>query len=143
MKNPEIEKIIAEYQSGAIALEEANKRLFEAGCGFYLDPWKNELGHVQQGVAMLDSGTGTLGDVTYDGAADQQIIASETYSDLVISTTGTATVDGNLKAETTTNSSTLDVNGNFAGGNVTNTGSMTLSVSGDGTTFKAVSFDIV
>ena len=60
MKNPEIEKIIAEYQSGAIALDEANKRLFEAGCGFYLDPWKNELGHVQQGVAMLDSGTGTL-----------------------------------------------------------------------------------
>ena len=83
-----------------------------------------------------NSGTGTLGDVTYDGTANQQIIASETYSDLVISTTGTATVNGNLKAETTTNSATLDVNGNFAGGAVNNTGSMTLagaSNSGTGT----------
>ena len=74
-----------------------------------------------------NSGTGTLGDVTYDGTANQQIIASETYGDLVISTTGTATVNGNLKAETTTNSATLDVNGNFAGGAVNNSGSMTLS----------------
>ena len=60
MKNPEIAKVFEDLENGVIALEEANKRLFEAGCGFYLDPWKNELGHVQQGVAMLDSGTGTL-----------------------------------------------------------------------------------
>ena len=74
-----------------------------------------------------NTATGTLGDVTYDGTADQQVIASETYGDLVISTTSTATVNGNLKAETTTNSATLDVNGNFAGGTVTNTGTMTLA----------------
>ena len=90
-----------------------------------------------------NSGTGTLGDVTYDGTANQQIIAAETYGDLIISTTGTATVNGNLKAETTTNSATLDVNGNFAGGAVTNTGSMTLSgASNSGTgTLGDVTYD--
>ena len=60
MKNPEIEKIIAEYQSGAIALDEANKRLFDADCGFYLNPWKVEDVGYDQGVGLLDSGTGTL-----------------------------------------------------------------------------------
>ena len=73
-----------------------------------------------------NSGTGTLGDVTYDGTANQQIIAG-TYDDLVISSTGTATANGDITATTTTNSATLDVNGNFAGGAVTNTGSMTLA----------------
>ena len=72
-----------------------------------------------------DAGS-TLGDVTYNGAGDQAIIAGD-YGDLTINSIGKATANGDLTAATTTNSSTLDVNGNFAGGTVNNTGSMTLS----------------
>ena len=88
-------------------------------------------------------GTGTLGDVTYDGT-DQQVIAG-TYDDLVISSSGTATANGDITATTTTNSATLDVNGNFAGGAVTNTGAMTLSGASNtanaGSTLGDVTYD--
>lgn len=60
MKNPEIAKIFEEVENGAITLEEANKRLMEAGAPYYLNPWKNKIGRNEQGVGLLDTGTGTL-----------------------------------------------------------------------------------
>lgn len=60
MKNPEIAKVFEEIDSGTITLEEANKRLFEAGAPYHLNPWKNHIGRNEQGVGLLDTGTGTL-----------------------------------------------------------------------------------
>lgn len=60
MKNPEIAKIFEEIDNGSITIEEANKRLFEAGAPYHLQPWKNEIGRNEQGVGMMDTGTGTL-----------------------------------------------------------------------------------
>lgn len=60
MKNLEIAKVFEEIDNGTITLEEANKRLFEAGATYYLNPWKNKIGRNEQGVGLLDTGTGTL-----------------------------------------------------------------------------------
>ena len=60
MKNPEIAKIFEEVEKGSISLEEANKRLMDAGAPYYLNPWKNKIGRNEQGVGLLDTGTGTL-----------------------------------------------------------------------------------
>ena len=60
MKNHEIAKVFEEIDAGTITLEEANKRLMEAGAHYYLNPWKNKIGRNEQGVGLLDTGTGTL-----------------------------------------------------------------------------------
>lgn len=60
MKNPEIAKVFEEIDNGTITLEEANKRLWEAGAPYHLNPWKNHIGRNEQGVGLLDTGTGTL-----------------------------------------------------------------------------------
>ena len=60
MKNPEIAKVFEEIDAGTITLEEANKRLFEAGAPYSLNPWKNKIGRNENGVGLLDTGTGTL-----------------------------------------------------------------------------------
>lgn len=60
MKNPEIAKVFEEIDAGTITLEEANKRLMDAGAPYYLNPWKNKIGRNEQGVGLLDTGTGTL-----------------------------------------------------------------------------------
>lgn len=60
MKNPEIAKVFEEIDNGTITLEEANRRLFEAGAPYHLNPWKNHIGRNEQGVGLLDTGTGTL-----------------------------------------------------------------------------------
>lgn len=60
MKNPEIAKVFEEIDNGTISLDEANKRLWEAGAPYHLNPWKNKIGRNEQGVGELDTGTGTL-----------------------------------------------------------------------------------
>ena len=60
MKNPEIAKVFEEIDNGTITLEEANERLKEAGAPYYLNPWKNKIGRNEEGVGLLDTGTGTL-----------------------------------------------------------------------------------
>lgn len=60
MKNSEIAKIFEELNDGMISLEEANKRLWDAGSKYHLNPWKNQIGRNEQGVGLLDTGTGTL-----------------------------------------------------------------------------------
>ena len=60
MKNSEIAKVFEEIDNGTITLDEANKRLMEAGAPYYLNPWKNHIGRNEQGVGLLDTGTGTL-----------------------------------------------------------------------------------
>ena len=59
MKNPEIAKVFEEIDNGTITLEEANKRLFEAGAPYSLNPWKNKIGRNENGVGLLDTGTGS------------------------------------------------------------------------------------
>lgn len=60
MKNPEIAKVFEEIDNGTITLEEANERLKAAGAPYYLNPWKNKIGRNEDGVGLLDTGTGTL-----------------------------------------------------------------------------------
>ena len=60
MKNPEIATVFEEIDNGTISLDEANKRLWEAGSHYHLNPWKNKIGRNEQGVGELDTGTGTL-----------------------------------------------------------------------------------
>lgn len=60
MKNPEIAKVFEEIDNGTITLEEANDRLKAAGAPYYLNPWKNHIGRNEDGVGLLDTGTGTL-----------------------------------------------------------------------------------
>ena len=65
-KNPnkydsgKVAEIIAKIDAGDISLEEANKGLWEAGASYHLNPWKNHIGRNEQGVGLLDTGTGTL-----------------------------------------------------------------------------------
>ncbi len=72
-----------------------------------------------------NTGSGTLGDVTYKGTADQTII-SGTYGDLTIATAGTATAEGAVTADTTTVNAdaTLDANGDLTAGTLTNSGTV-------------------
>ena len=72
-----------------------------------------------------NSGSGTLGDVTYKGTANQTII-SGTYGDLTIDTAGTATAEGAVTADTTTvkANATLDANGDLTAGALTNSGTV-------------------
>ena len=72
-----------------------------------------------------NTGSGTLGNVTYNGTADQTII-SGTYGDLIIATAGTATVADAVTATTTTVNSgaTLDANGDLTAGTLTNSGTV-------------------
>ena len=55
-------EIIAAYTMGNIGLEEANRRLAEAGAGFTLDPDRCKLTpeKIAQGYRLLDTGTGSL-----------------------------------------------------------------------------------
>lgn len=55
-------EIIATYTMGSISLEEANRRLADAGAGFVLDPDRCRLTPemIEQGWGLLDTGTGTL-----------------------------------------------------------------------------------
>ena len=55
-------EIIADYTTGNISLEEANRRLAEAGASFVLDPDRCKLNPdmIEQGWGLLDTGTGTL-----------------------------------------------------------------------------------
>ena len=65
-KNPnkydskKVEEIRAKIDAGEITLEEANKQLWDAGAEYHLNPWKNHIGRNEQGVGLLDTGTGTL-----------------------------------------------------------------------------------
>ena len=72
-----------------------------------------------------NTGSGTLGDVTYNGTADQTII-SGTYGDLTIDTAGTATAEGAVTADITTVNAdaTLDANGDLTAGALTNNGTV-------------------
>ena len=72
-----------------------------------------------------NSGSGTLGDVIYNGTANQTII-SGTYGDLTIDTAGTATAEGAVTADTTTVNAdaTLDANGDLSAGTLTNSGTV-------------------
>ena len=58
-------EIIAAYTMGSIALEEANRRLDEAGAGFVLAPDRCKLTPemIEHGWGLLDTGTGTLAPV--------------------------------------------------------------------------------
>ena len=80
-----------------------------------------------------NAGSGTLGDVIYNGTADQTII-SGIYGDLTIATAGTATAADAVTATTTTVNAdaTLDANGDLTAGTLTNSG--TVKVAG---TFSA------
>lgn len=53
--------IITAYTMGGISLEEANRRLDEAGAGFVLDPERCKLTPemIEQGWGLLDTGTGS------------------------------------------------------------------------------------
>lgn len=55
-----VEEIMKKVDSGTIALEDANKQLWDAGSNYHLNPWKNKIGRNEQGVGLLDTGTGTL-----------------------------------------------------------------------------------
>lgn len=55
-----VDAVRAEIDAGTITFEEANKRLWEAGAPYHLNPWKNHIGRNEQGVGLLDTGTGTL-----------------------------------------------------------------------------------
>lgn len=55
-----VAEIVAKIDAGEISLEEANKGLWEAGSNYHLNPWKNHIGRNEQGVGLLDTGTGTL-----------------------------------------------------------------------------------
>ena len=71
-----------------------------------------------------NSGSGTLGDVTYNGTSDQEVIAG-TYEDLVISTTGNATANGDISAATVKSDAETAITGNLtATGNITSNGDM-------------------
>ena len=72
-----------------------------------------------------NAGSGTLGDVTYNGTANQTII-SGIYGDLTIDTAGTATAEGAVTADTTTVTAdaTLDANGDLTAGTLTNSGTV-------------------
>ena len=65
-KNPnkydsgKVAEIVAKIDAGEITLEEANKQLWDAGSEYHLNPWKNHIGRNEQGVGLLDTGTGTL-----------------------------------------------------------------------------------
>ena len=65
-KNPnkydsgKVAEIFAKIDAGEITLEEANKQLWDAGSEYHLNPWKNRIGRNEQGVGLLDTGTGTL-----------------------------------------------------------------------------------
>ena len=65
-KNPNIydskkvEEIMKKVELSEITLEEANKQLWDAGSEYHLNPWKNRIGRNEQGVGLLDTGTGTL-----------------------------------------------------------------------------------
>lgn len=54
-------EIIAAYTMGNISLEEANRRLAEAGAGFTLDPDRCKLTPemAAKGYCLLDTGTGS------------------------------------------------------------------------------------
>lgn len=69
-------KIIATYTMGGISLEEANRRLSEAGAGFTLDPDRCKLTHemIEQGWGLLDTGTGTLDPVQ---VRDDELVDSD------------------------------------------------------------------
>ena len=60
MKNPEIKKAFEELDAGTKTFEEVNKILWDAGFPYHLNPWKNKIGRNEQGVGLLDTGTGTL-----------------------------------------------------------------------------------
>ena len=72
----------------------------------------------------------TLGDVTYNGTTDQEVIAGA-YEDLVISTTGgNATANGDISAATVKNDAETAITGDLtATGNITSNGDM--DVTGD------------
>ena len=53
-------EIIQKYTAGDIGLEETNEKLKEAGADFYLNPQKNDIGHNEDGVGLMDTGTVTL-----------------------------------------------------------------------------------
>ena len=55
-----VDAVRAEIDAGTITFEEANKRLWDAGASYHLNPWKNHIGRNEQGVGLLDTGTGTL-----------------------------------------------------------------------------------
>lgn len=55
-----VAEIVAKIDAGEITLEEANKQLWDAGAEYHLNPWKNHIGRNEQGVGMMDTGTGTL-----------------------------------------------------------------------------------
>ena len=65
-KNPnqydsdKVAEIMKKVELSEITLEEANKQLWDAGSGYHLNPWKNRIGRNEQGVGLLDTGTGTL-----------------------------------------------------------------------------------
>ena len=69
-------EIIAAYTMGGISLEEANRRLAEAGAGFTLDPDRGKLTHemIEQGWGLLDTGTGTLDPVQ---VRDDELVDSD------------------------------------------------------------------
>ena len=65
-KNPnqydsdKVAEIMKKVELSEITLEEANKQLWGAGAEYHLNPWKNHIGRNEQGVGLLDTGTGTL-----------------------------------------------------------------------------------
>ncbi|MBO5694203.1 MAG: right-handed parallel beta-helix repeat-containing protein, partial [Lentisphaeria bacterium] len=68
-----------------------------------------------------NSGTGNLGNVTYDGA-DQQVIAG-TYGNLTINSTGKASANGNIVVNgDLVNTAELTVDGNVAAASITTSG---------------------
>jgi len=76
------------------------------------------------GASNTANAGSTLGDVTYDGTTDQEVIAG-TYEDLVISTTGKATANGDISAVTVKNDAETAITGNLtATGNITSNGDM-------------------
>lgn len=69
-------KIIADYTTGGISLEEANRRLAEAKAGFVIDPDRCKLTRemIEQGWGLLDTGTGTLDPVQ---VRDNELVDSD------------------------------------------------------------------
>ena len=57
----DINKILADYTSGAATLEETNAALAAAGAGFHLDPDRNAISKDERATrGLLDTGTGSL-----------------------------------------------------------------------------------
>lgn len=77
-----VNKILADYTSGAATLEETNAALAAAGAGFHLDPDSNAISEEERAThALLDTGTGTLDKVRIVDGTHLEFAVNEVQPD--------------------------------------------------------------